>query len=595
MAKIVAVTAASLSRVAFANLPPLYDEPLNVSDKSDLYACVVPSTDFVPHLSSVRHTVQTSYQACQISCALTDGCYFFAYNKHLMQCNYAGATAEPVPDYRYVSGRRVCQHGEEDEVPVEKCRTDYPNQLFPGRNAFWSNVAWPFGKQPKSLECWPKNADGSPSRCRLRLVLEDTRNGWPGVCGGMEMQNRVSTESCRGRCVLDPQCSSYQTESGQCNFGVGHDCYFNNETPPDWRPSRAQRYQHGSVRVLMDLQGLEVLQGLSEVFKPLGDGYFRDHAEAADHCKLACYSQIECQYWSYSTELGCWIEDVEKDRVNYPLTLPDVNATDTAIAGEYIQHVCEEPINASWQLADVHNCALSGYRPEYTLEGTESAPIKQTAVDCQQLCFSTPGCAQFSFQPITGSCQRHPVGAVNIEVAPGYVSGPPSCLVTTPGWQGTRAIGSHISGYVPFCALTGYRIDPLVTRAESTVKGNALLCQTHCYNTMRCSHFSFQPATGRCYLHDGPANMLMDPDYVSGPQECRDVAPGPQAYCKLHERCAAAGFHGVCCPTQDAIVMECCDTESGPASTTAAAAAAAAAPAQAFRSSSFRRNHLQSK
>eukprot|EP00929_Paragymnodinium_shiwhaense_P086182 TRINITY_DN466_c0_g2_i1.p1 TRINITY_DN466_c0_g2~~TRINITY_DN466_c0_g2_i1.p1 ORF type:complete len:622 (-),score=84.60 TRINITY_DN466_c0_g2_i1:390-2198(-) len=432
----------------------------------DLEHCVVPSTNFLPHMTNVSHTMQTSYEACQISCALTPGCSYFSFNKYLMQCNYADASAQPQADYEYIAGKAICQPGE--GAPPVMCKTDYPKDGFPGLTAETSNQAWPLGHQPKSLECWPKTPEGKPSQCKVTTVIEDTKIGWPGVCWGLQKKD-VSISECDSTCKSDPECAGYQIEDDNCYMGQGRDCY-RRESSKDWRPTRAQRMQHGSVRVLMDLKGWQV-QGLSKVFRAKAD-YFDTHESAAEHCRLACYSQIECQYWSYSTDYGCWIEDVTKFRVTYPLTTADLTRdstfAQTAIAGEYIQHICEEAVNASWQGADV-----------------------------------------------------------------------------------------------PFCALSGYRLDPLDMTKPTTV-ANADLCQKKCFNTADCAYFSFHPKTGKCHLEAYNSMMVLDDNYVSGPQDCPVTTPGPQASCDLHPQCVAEGFEGVCCPSPEGMIMGCCSQTTLP-------------------------------
>eukprot|EP00929_Paragymnodinium_shiwhaense_P086183 TRINITY_DN466_c1_g1_i1.p1 TRINITY_DN466_c1_g1~~TRINITY_DN466_c1_g1_i1.p1 ORF type:complete len:618 (-),score=115.57 TRINITY_DN466_c1_g1_i1:472-2325(-) len=430
--------------------------------------CIVWSTNYMPHLANVSHTMQTSHEACQISCALTHGCEFFAWDKYLMQCNYAGLDAKPQADYRYVSGKALCQPGE--GAPAVMCKTDYPKDGFPALTREQSNAAWPLGHQPKGDECWPKRADGKPAQCKITTVVEDTIEGWPGVCWGLSEAQGVSETKCDTHCRDDSECAGYQTSGGKCMVGLGHDCY-KREQDPGWKPTRAQRYQHGTVRVLMNLKGWQI-QGLSKVFSAKADGFFGTDEAASDACKLSCYSKIDCQYWSYSTKYGCWVEDTTKWIVQWPLTLDKMNRdtvfAQTAIAGELIQHICEDPINATWQGEDV-----------------------------------------------------------------------------------------------PFCALSGYRLDPL-DLTQSTQEDNADLCQKKCYNTESCTYFSFNPKSGKCHLEGMNSLMVLDKNYVSGPQLCPVTTPGPQASCSLHPTCVEEGFEGICCPNQDGVVQSCCSATGIP-------------------------------
>jgi len=104
----------------------------------------------------------------------------------------------------------------------------------------------------------------------------------------------------------------------------------------------AQRIQHGSVRVLMSLKGTEV-RGLRQDFD---GGYYTRRSDAVMACKSMCYSDLECQYWLYSTSDGCFVEDPPMHSVAYPLTQHDINKNSefakSVIDGEYILHRCPE-------------------------------------------------------------------------------------------------------------------------------------------------------------------------------------------------------------------------------------------------------------
>jgi len=427
--------------------------------------CIVSSTNFEPSMANVSHTRQTSYEACQVSCALTPGCAYFSFNKYVMECNYAEASAKPKADYRFVSGKAICKPG--DHAPAVMCKTELPKNGFPGLTAEQSGEAWPFGRQPKSLECWPRTSEGRPAQCKLTTVIEDSKDGWPGVCWGLQKKD-VPTTECDEACATDPECPSYQIEDDNCYMGLGRECYVR-ESARDWMPTRAQRYQHGTVRVLMDLKGWQVT-GLSKVFRPKAD-YFDTHEEAAERCKMACYSDIDCQYWIYSTEYGCWVEDIRKFTVKYPVTTKEMTRdstfAQTAIAGEMVQHICEEATDESL-----------------------TAPHE-----------------------------------------------------------------------APFCAITGYRLDPL-DLTEAHVENSADLCQKRCFNTPGCTYFSYAPKNGKCHLESSEALLVKDPHYISGPQVCPRTTPGPQASCELHPQCSAMGFEGICCPTPEGSILDCC-SQSG--------------------------------
>merc|ERR1712110_933037 len=97
-----------------------------------------------------------------------------------------------------------------------------------------------------------------------------------------------------------------------CWQGMGFNCF---GSRPGFTPVRAQRFQHGQVRVLQDLKGWQIF-GLTRVFTTNGAGYFDGQADAEEKsvnaCKNQCYSDIKCDYWSYSIWFGCWIEDTNQ-------------------------------------------------------------------------------------------------------------------------------------------------------------------------------------------------------------------------------------------------------------------------------------------
>lgn len=106
----------------------------------------------------------------------------------------------------------------------------------------------------------------------------------------------------------------------------------------------AQRYQHGQVKVLLDLFGLEVY-GLRSV----GIWATGNVSDGVRHCQKLCFSNIYCQFWQYGSD-GCWVED-EQHRATYPLTTASSSSVSdfakTMVKGQYIQHYCAEPPDAS--------------------------------------------------------------------------------------------------------------------------------------------------------------------------------------------------------------------------------------------------------
>lgn len=128
-----------------------------------------------------------------------------------------------------------------------------------------------------------------------------------------------------------------------CWHGLGNNCY-QRASDAFSGVLRAQRIMHGEVRVLANLTSVQVW-GLKRAFD--SNYFIRQQPDAVDACRNHCYSNIECQYWQYSSVTGCWTEEPGphgEDAVEYPLTThAATNATHMAkfiIAGEYIQHLC---------------------------------------------------------------------------------------------------------------------------------------------------------------------------------------------------------------------------------------------------------------
>lgn len=122
-----------------------------------------------------------------------------------------------------------------------------PQNGFPALSAKASDLAWPGraslsystshlrgGKQPYSLECWPKRWDGAPLACteappcfagfasRQVSVLDDTTNGWPGKCRGLVEIKGVNGTDCGRNCRENPSCPSWQnTVYYSCWQGLG--------------------------------------------------------------------------------------------------------------------------------------------------------------------------------------------------------------------------------------------------------------------------------------------------------------------------------------------------------------------------------------
>jgi len=222
------------------------------------------------------------------------------------------------------------------------CSTELPNTDFPGMDNEESHNAWPSGRQPENGDCWPKSDNGNFDSCYYKRILRDTdvRN-WPGKCLGLHEKLVEYGMSCMDDCYQDPLCAVWQEHpNGKCYQGVGEDCY-NKRGSLGFVPKGAQRVQHGEIRVLLDLYGIEV-NGLKRFFD---QNYFNDREEGIAHCKELCYSNIRCQYWTFGDD-GCRAEEPPENKAPYPLTTSGISRTSgyakSVVAGQYIQHVCPQ-------------------------------------------------------------------------------------------------------------------------------------------------------------------------------------------------------------------------------------------------------------
>jgi len=343
-------------------------------------------------------------------------CYFGDFSSHLIQ-----STTGPI------AGRAICKQS--SSTPSARCSTEQPNDGFPGRTFPASNLAWPSGRQPWSLECWPMHWTGGYAPCADTTVLEDTRQGWPGKCRGLIHQDNVSAKQCPTDCMQNPLCPAYQIDDkAQCWQGVGSDCFVRE----NFHPVAAQRLQHGLVRPLMNLTGWQIA-GLAKVFDNWS-GYFLKDSDAIKFCKNTCYSDIRCQYWQYTPKFGCWVEDASEDFAPlYPLTL-DFAYRNTpfaldCVAGELIQHYCPASQTTAYPTQEpaMSSCMRQGvrYKPNLMLRFRS---YELSAENCQARCARTSTCSYFAYWPDT-SCyiqgkSAKPVTAEDSQV----ISGPPSCV-----------------------------------------------------------------------------------------------------------------------------------------------------------------------
>jgi len=221
---------------------------------------------------------------------------------------------------------------------------ELPSPDFPGPSAEASHASWPGGRQPRSLESWPRRQDGAPEGCWHTEVLQDMHLGWPAKCGDLHRTSAVSSLECHESCTRDPLCAVWQYNyMTQCWQGLGYERGQEEWKGSDLLATGAQRLQHGEVAVLMDFRGWEI-RGLHDIGDTSwGSG---NHTAGAANCRAWCYSNLRCQYWQYAPG-SCRVEDPTGGRrpVEYPLVLDEGASQKTAfahtvLAGEYIAHTC---------------------------------------------------------------------------------------------------------------------------------------------------------------------------------------------------------------------------------------------------------------
>ncbi|CAE7270536.1 CYP27A1 [Symbiodinium pilosum] len=366
--------------------------------RSSPLGCFVRGFKFDRYIPN-KNINTTSLKLCQQHCQYVDGCVKFSYRAFWGECWFAdiNAVEVPVESPYLIVGYRTCDT--QGMQRPARCSTETPGNGFPGQTAEASNAAWPGGKQPYSLECWPKSWDGAPLPCKEVSVLDDTKNGWPGKCVGLVEMKQVNGSNCGENCRQHPGCQSWQkTVYNSCWQGLGKDCFVRH----NWMPKEAQRLQHGSVRVLKDLTGMQIV-GLWKGFDNI-EGFFQNAQDAIAFCKHMCYSDFRCQYWTYAPNYGCWIEDASQEYgPPFPLTL-DAARRDTmfaadCVAGEYIQHFCPEGFVNRIELeqpANLSDCAEKGFRyepPDMFLTHRTSADSWE---QCRMRCKLTVYCHELS-------------------------------------------------------------------------------------------------------------------------------------------------------------------------------------------------------
>mmetsp|Transcript_55843 Transcript_55843/g.141416 ORF Transcript_55843/g.141416 Transcript_55843/m.141416 type:complete len:674 (+) Transcript_55843:69-2090(+) len=372
--------------------------------------------------------VAPTLQTCQLLCEKNASCTVFTYWQANSSCSFSGDGAMRTKTTSLaVAGHGVCPPP--TPAPPAACSTELPGNGFPSWTIKSSNAAWPSGKQPKNLECWPTTWIGKHRPCDKVHVIEDTKVGWPGKCRDLKKVSGIRDEArCSALCRTDPKCPSWQLAiNTSCFHGLGVDCYVR-----DFTPVAAQRLLHGNVRKLMDLTGWQIL-GLSRIFLD-DNGYFGDQQDAIKACRKSCYSDIHCQYWQYSPKFGCWVEDATKSYAPpYPLTLDWAYRTTPfaadCVAGEMIQHIC--PAEAARKTSSSSNldCATRGARYEPAAGTWSDTTVSVTASQCQKACARQPQCAFFSFWS-KGRCERAGPGARLVAAQTGVLAGPRSCSET---------------------------------------------------------------------------------------------------------------------------------------------------------------------
>ncbi|CAE6968203.1 CYP27A1, partial [Symbiodinium natans] len=202
---------------------------------------------------------------------------------------------------------------------------------------------------------------GHYDACPAVKVLEDTETGWPGKCLGLKKVVVPYGETCEGWCTKQVSCSVWQEIKAPNPYkpnlcfhtfwSSGVSCYTrtlaNGTQDFRFKPTRAQRIMRGEVRVLKKIAFAEI-DGLKNVFD---ENYFAKVQDAAQACRMVCYSDLGCQWWYYSNVKGCFVEDISYKAMPVPLTLSQYqNNTKSAsqvLHGEYIQHTCQEAGDAA--------------------------------------------------------------------------------------------------------------------------------------------------------------------------------------------------------------------------------------------------------
>lgn len=292
-------------------------------------------------------TIVGSATSCADACNGNSDCKGFSYWPHDGECwfSQSGSAANmATSEDSYVGWpTNLCPSPPPACAAVVKEGSQWPATTEQG-----SMSAFDIGYQPASLQCWPMEASKNlPKSCPEVTTLDDTANGWPGKCEGLDPITVLGNTTCEAMCLADVNCPGYQVGSDDsCWHGVGMGCWSNVTWNKTWTPVSAKRYQRGSVRTVKDISNVEV-KGLTEVFNQQNAARMPD---AAQQCRHTCISVLGCQYWQL-VDSACWIE-LPPNRVAYPLTTANAPPPDVSVVGEFIQHVCFDTVTTTTTIGE---------------------------------------------------------------------------------------------------------------------------------------------------------------------------------------------------------------------------------------------------
>merc|ERR1719329_562562 len=143
-----------------------------------------------------------------------------------------------------------------------------------------------------------------------------------------------------------------------CMIGVGEHCYRAATPGATITVTAAQRIQRGSVRVLANMAGKQVLN-IHNMGPFQAD---ETPAEGAQRCETWCNANLFCSYWSYAAD-GCSVE-TQALAASYPLTTATGVAenndyTAGMVGAEYIEHYCPETTTTTTTVAAATTAAAT--------------------------------------------------------------------------------------------------------------------------------------------------------------------------------------------------------------------------------------------